>query len=69
MANKTLSNQTKLKEIIRENGFTRENVAQLCSISKKAVDSWLAPESAKCFRYMPDSAIHLLKLKIQEANK
>jgi len=50
------------KRIIESQGLTRPKVAGMLEISVSAIDSYLAPKDAACYRKMPASRLSHFKM-------
>lgn len=67
-----------LRSMMASNGLTNANVADMCCVSVKTVESWLASTASASFRKMPPRHIQMLahmlpvflaKRKAQKARK
>lgn len=63
------SNSEALRGIISTHGLTRREVSKLTRKKKSTVDAWLAPADSDWHRPMPDSALRLLELEIENEGK
>jgi hypothetical protein len=63
-AAKVNANAERFRAIMRAYGLTREQASVLARVSKKTVDSWLAPVGSASHRSMPDNVIELVELKV-----
>ena len=67
-----LTNNEKLRRLMKKHGLTRKEVSELLGVScTRAVvwrtptcDSWMASEDASNYRNMPDPMMELLRLKL-----
>lgn len=57
-----MTNNDTLRQIKADYGLTSEQVAELCEVSVRTVDSWLY----RAGNNMPDGSLSLLKLRLSK---
>lgn len=60
------TNNRKLKKLVEKHSLTRIEVADLLSAPFNTVKNWLRGEDSKAFTPMPNYALELLQIKLQE---
>jgi len=60
-----MNNRERLIELITDHTLDRRDVAELVSVKRELVDRWLLPGGTGSHEEMPDMAIELLELKLQ----
>jgi len=58
-----------LRKAMRKNGLTQREVATMCGVSVKTVESWLADPALANFRQMPPRHLLVLQLSLAVDNK
>jgi hypothetical protein len=53
-----------LRKLMARHGLTRPQAAELASVAKVTVDSWLAPETAALHRRMKPRDLDLIRLRM-----
>lgn len=61
------SNNTRLKQLMRDHSFSHAEISALCCVCKQLVGKWLKPKSHPNFRPMRDNYMQLLEFKIKSA--
>lgn len=60
-----MNNRERLIELITDNELDRRDVADLVRVKRDQVDHWLLPVGIGSHEDIPDMAIELLELKLQ----
>jgi hypothetical protein len=52
--------QDMLRQAMQQSGQTRNRMAEILGVSRRALDKWLLPDTSQDFRRMPEPALRLL---------
>lgn len=55
-----MTNAERLRAMMRENGFTNADIAQLAGVVEKTVESWLATPGSASHRQMADRHLRVI---------